>query len=481
MTAQTVSRVSSRPSLALSLFAALITPVLYVAFVAHYGVNTLFADDWTILPAVESAIHHNLSWQLLWGQHNESRLLLPNLLFILFGLFDHLNLKTIMYFSALIFVAGYFLLLASYRRYAGRQLGILPTLLIGLVWFSLSEVENSLWAFQLPWFIVDFCLVLLLFIFSCNLRRYITVPTAILVAVAASVSLLQGLLLWPVGLLCLLWQRRNRRQTYRESSIWVVSAVVTAVLYFRGYNFSTAATGGGSVRFAFTHPLASIEYILAATGNVFPVNGPASHASLILRESVGLVLVVVGVLVSILALRDRREGRLVPLPAALILFAILFDVSIALGRSSVGTAQALSSRYTMANLLLLIGIALYGFSRKADPLRVRRSRTRSLTSPIAIGAVNGALVILLAAQAYQSMNVGIPAARSVKSTREAGARIILALKRLPPSQANALVTEYVYPPGLAPIAPLVTGARRDKLSIFASEAQRPYTGQAPPR
>ena len=469
-----VERGIPHPLSAALIIAIVIPPVLYLAFVVHYGVNALFADDWTLIPLINASMHGGLSWQLLWGQHNESRILIPNLLFIAFGRLDHLNAKTIMYFGALLFSAGYALLLLAYREYAGKFLGAVPTLLTGLVWFSLSEFENTLWAFQLSWFIVDAGLLLLLYTLSRRAKPALMLGVAVLVAVIASFSLLQGLILWPVGLFCLMWRKQDRRQKRRECGLWIVAAVGTAAFYFDGYNSSAGATGGGSISFALSHPIDLLAYTVTAIGNVFPSDWPPTRSAVDVHQVVGSALLAVGLFVFYRSWRERPGDRRVPLPAALILYAVLFDLTIAVGRSSGGASQAQSFRYTMANLLLLIGVALYGFSRLSTPTRRSHRRSRYGTGKVFRIGIPIALVTVLVVQIVQATDVGLVSAHATQLAREEDDRLVLNLTQITNPQEKELVILDVYPPGLAVVSPLVAEARRDKLIVFAPGQDRPY-------
>jgi hypothetical protein len=68
------------------LAAACVGPVFYLLFVANYGVNALFSDDWTRMMVLDAARHANLTLGILWTQDNENRLLIPNLVWAFFGI-----------------------------------------------------------------------------------------------------------------------------------------------------------------------------------------------------------------------------------------------------------------------------------------------------------------------------------------------------------------------------------------------------------
>ncbi len=102
-------------------FAAAVVPIiLYFVFVARYGVNYIYLDQWSDVAMLHAAIHGNLTWSMLWAQHNENRMLFPNLIFILFALNGHFDTRSIMYLSAALFSVSYVFFLMLYRIYAKR-------------------------------------------------------------------------------------------------------------------------------------------------------------------------------------------------------------------------------------------------------------------------------------------------------------------------------------------------------------------------
>jgi len=134
---------------------------LYLLFVLHYSINLIFWDEWANVPVVHAALHSHLTFGALWSQHNENRIFVPNLLVVLSALIEDYNSKTIILLGACFFIASYVLLLGAFRSYLGRPLTVLHSLTLGLVWFSLEDTENSLWGFQLAWYLVVFFLMVL--------------------------------------------------------------------------------------------------------------------------------------------------------------------------------------------------------------------------------------------------------------------------------------------------------------------------------
>ena len=460
----------------LTMCAAAVPVALYFTYVNHFGVNVLYYDDWGLVPIVHAALHHQLTFSLLWAQHNENRMLVPNLIFLLFGTIGHLDTKAVMFFSAGLFTISFALLLMTYRSYANRWLGPFFTLVIGCVWFSTTDTDNSLWAFQMAWYFILLCLMVALFLLS---RREITPLLAVLtgvVATLASFSSLQGLLVWPVGLLVILWRSPGGRRGWMITGSWILAGLLVAALYFNGFNFQTGATGGGSVGFAVRHPFEMLTYFVAAVGNVVSAT---SSSSLHGHEILGSILSVVAVVVVVQCWRERSTpGRgTIPLPAALILYATLFDLSIAFGRLSFGVAQSLAPRYTMANLLLLIGIALHVIHR-ADATSRSVHSMKARRSPSALAAL-GVLLGFLVFQIAWGTHFGIVNGSVLTQSRISGARTVTNLDRMRVADAEANVSRFVYPnlPALKPLAEL---AEQDHLNVFVPSIRRTYRELGPP-
>jgi len=436
--------------------AALLPAVLYVVFVVHYGVNSFFNDDWSMVPIVHAALHGHLSWGQLWTQHNEHRVLVPNLSFIAFGWLVALDAKTIMLASAALFVVAYGLFLAVVRAYAGRRPDWASTLLLGAVWFSLSDVESTLLAYQITWYFVVFFLLVLLALLA---RPRLRAPMLLLcgvVAVAASYSSLQGLFLWPVGLLCL-WRRRgDLARPGRVLWSWALAGSATAALYFIDFHLSEA--GGGSFRYAFDHPFTAIQFLLAEIGNFVPSLSPGS---LHWHEALGLLVVVLAAAVVVASVREVRRDRLgssTPLPAALLVFALFFDLSSGLGRVNLGLDQALAPRYTMANLLVVLAIAVFAWARLA------RAVAHSARWAQWLGRL--ALLLALGAQIGVSTNFGLEQATTIQRTRELGAATVTRLGPDPSAAQRAVVATTVYF-SYGGLRPLLATAKADHLGPFA--------------
>ena len=417
--------------------AAAVPASLYLVFIAHFGRNGIYWDDWTFVPIVDGVIHHHLSFTELWQQHNENRMLFPLLLVGVVGSLTHLDTMVIMWVSAGLFIVSFALLLDAHRAYSNHWMTPLQTLFVGCVWFSIVDTENALWAFQVAWYLVLFCLMFMLFALG---RRRLTPRwfcLAALIALVASFSSLQGLMLWPVGLLCIVWRLRDMRSRSMACGTWILVSLAAFAAYFHDFSFSSSAIGGGSSSYALHHPVQVGQYALALVGNVFPTMNPDVG----LHELIGLALIVCSLSVVVASIRSYGRTRTLPLPAALIVFALLFDLSIALGRMSLGIVHAFSPRYTMVNLLILVALSAFVFARASlRPVH----RRRRLPTALGSAAVAG-VVCLLAVQIVDATDVGLHAASTWRQRITTGDTIFVNLDRIPEPARTNLFDGFVFP------------------------------------
>jgi len=457
----------------------------YLLFVWHYAVNAPFADDWSQAPLVSDGLHHNIrifSPGQLWAQYSEARLVVSNVLVIVFGYVTRMNLRSIVLFAALVFIATYLLLLVALRRYLGRRLTFGPVFTLGVVWFSLAGVSNALWAFQLAWYLV----LLFLFAAICFLcvwprHRPIAVTLAIIAAVLGSLSMVQGFLIWPTGLVALLWVWTRERKRWAEVGVWSLCGVVTLLVYVHGYDWGAGCIGPAkncSIVHNAGRPVHTSSYFLTLVGNVL---GIAVRWASAWEQLLGALLLAAAVFVVVRSVQTRDHTR-IPLPLLMLVFALLFDLTVALGRAGQRTVAGQQGRYTMPNLILLAALVAYAW---AHPPRLHAAREGDRHA-IAIALACGALALFVLAQGVYTTQYGIRQARVLRAHQVRDARTVVNLDRVPRRLRGCYVNLYVWNgaydanKALALIGlPLFT-ARNDRLMMFDPKLYRHYRAQGPP-
>ncbi len=426
-----------RHNTALTILAGSLGPVLYLWFVERYAVNSFTADDWSEVSLINAALHGHLTLSQLWFQHDESRYFIGNVIDVLFGFLDRFDLRSVIFSSAAILIASYAGLLSLVHRYLGKRLTPVPVLVISATWFSLADVQNSLWASQVSVFLtIFFFTTMLVALFVPNGHRSLWLALGVLSAMAASLSTLQGFLCWPLGAICLLWsQPWKARRVRTEIGLWLSFMVLTTGLYLYGYNsdegnicLNHAQCGYGS---ALVHPETALAFFFTLIGNVIPGNGygVVSNAQDLFRfEVLGVVLFGVAVFILIRSWRQRRSRELFPLPLLLIVFSLLADAITTTGRSGGGASEALDNRYVLPNLVLVTGIVIYGLAR------VPTHRTVAITGgwrPSVKYLALLALGIFVVVQVVATTTFGLSGGQSSAATSRHEAQFFVNLNRLP--------------------------------------------------
>jgi hypothetical protein len=449
----------------------------YLVFVIHYSANGLLLDDWSFAHLVHAAVHGRLTLGALWSQHNENRMFVPNVMMVTLAVATHDNTRTAMIVSALVFVASYLCFLLVLQTYLRRRLMVVEVLATGVVWFSLADWQNALWGFQFAWYLMLFLLMAMLWLLLAvpiERRGPVVFAGAVAIAVAASYSSAQGVFLWPVGLLCLLWPlpgnpRRWPHRAQREIVVWIVAAFVTIVVYFWGLQRTQTGFSSSS----WHHPLMILQSVLANVGEVFPTTNPDVG----LHELIGSILLLAGAFVVVTSFRERRDSPQSALPVALILFTILFDPSVASNRLAFGVVPSLAPRYTMANLLLFLTILVYGLGHLGGPSKVvlhSGSRARLF--------VIGILAVVTSIQLVVSTDNGLNRAETSNESVMLGDRIVVNQDQIPHGEelCYALAGIETYTGEVGDNEALVE-AQEDRLSEFSPGPYETYRAEGLPK
>ena len=187
-----------------------------------------------------------------------------------------------------------------------------------------------------------------------------------------SYSLLQGLFIWPVGLILLY----HRRRGWPAFVAWIASALATGVLYLLPTNPGSSGNG-----YALQHPWASFKFFLFAIGDILGVlvklGGNNSNVILF-----GVVILALAVFTVIFYGLRRDEHGAGPIGVALIVCGLLFAASVTQGRIFFGYWGAGASRYTTFDLLILIGVYLCVLGK--PNLRATRQKGSDAEEEIAV-------------------------------------------------------------------------------------------------
>ena len=452
--------------------------VAYFWFIHQYGANMIWHDQWSDIGLISDSYTHRLTLSALWAPHYENRIFFPNLIVLLLAKTTHFNVHFEEYLSGFMLCAATGLLVLAHRsRLPSRPwIYYCP---VAILMLSVVQVADTLWGFQMAWYLVMMALAVALFLLDRPTLTLVTTTGAIAAAVVGSFSSFEGLLIWPAGFMLIYCRRRP----IAAAVVWTISGVLSGALYYYHFDFHSGYLLGTPF-YAFHHPLVAIKFFLSAIG--------FSHVTM------GLVILAVAiwVVVACVLRRDTSSGS--PIGVALVCFGLLFTAAIAYGRAWMGAANP---RYASFDLLIPVGcyLALLGppmtwehvwltwenvwrKNRIVDPARADRINwssglpsegTRVRASWPVIQEFNlvalAVLVCAISIQAIIGTTEGLASARSWHQHQVAAADVTVNIDKA----SDTLVENEVYVP-VSFIRQEAQVARAHNLSLFATSAASSY-------
>jgi hypothetical protein len=447
---------------------------IYAWFIQQYGANVIWGDQWADMNVIRHSYAGTLGLETLWAQHAEARMFFPNLLVVALAHTTHFNLIVELCISAVLLVAASGLIVATDKRRVPDTSWVfyLPVVLLML---SLVQYQDTLWGFQVAWYIVLVALAAALFVLDRRPPSWLALAGAIALAMVGSFSLFQGLLIWPAGLVLLIIRRRPGSQVLT----WLAAGVTAAAIYFRNFNFNASLHGSQPRTYWLNHPVASIRFFFTAIGDVIGVPIPAKGNDAIILLGVAIFAVAIYVL-TVYGLRRGDDNR-GALGVSLIVFGILDVLFLTLGRTAYGVAFAGSSWYTLFTLLIPVGCYLAVFrpvpsavpagptaggrtgSGDARDTSAQRVRTRTRTDLLVLRAAVAVLVTCLIIVGFPN---GLNGGRAWHRKMLATENVITNIQVAP---ASAVYDTYVVgPPSY--VDNMVRILRRHGLTFFGTGA-----------
>ena len=132
----------------------LLLPVgLYFWFVYRYGVNAIYYDQWENIGLLTHTRYLFNSYShttvaMLWAQHGEDRMFLPNLVVLALGRLTNMNIMTELYISGTLLVLAFTLIIVAHRQDVPRTRLVLYVPAAFLV-LTFGLIENTLFGFNL--------------------------------------------------------------------------------------------------------------------------------------------------------------------------------------------------------------------------------------------------------------------------------------------------------------------------------------------
>jgi hypothetical protein len=361
---------------------------VYFWVIYHYSVNVIRADQLNELPVIKASYSH-FPWEALWTEYQNNRMFFPRLIAVVLAHTVNFNIQVEEYLSAIMLLATVGVIIVAHKARAPRTpwLYYCPVVLLA---FSLVQAADTLWGFQVAWYLILLSLAIALALLDRPQLSWIVFAGAIAAGIIGSYSAVHGLLIWPTGIV-LLYQRRRNWPFYVA---WIMAAAITTAVYF--HNGRALPYPG----YARHHPWASFKFFVYALGSI--VGRPSSaHADpLVMAFGVLILLLAIVTLVAYGFRSDETSAS--PIGVALIVFGLLFAAALTEGRAIFGYPGAASSLYTVCDLLVPIGIylALLG-----------RPRLQLMKSDVGIRGARWTVAMIIGVQVVVGLPEGISRAR----------------------------------------------------------------------
>ena len=364
--------------------ALILVPLFLLILIAINGVNVPFWDEWTTPGQFLTLEKHTFAD--FFAQSNESRLVVPKLIFLAVSKFLGWQPKHYMYFGWLIVLAIFLLTYKlCYRRPArGRAqdgIGLLCLVFSSALLFSPAEFENWLWGLQWVIFVPLLC-ALIAYDMQKRTRSFgIRFAVTVLLNLVGMFSFSNGMILWIVsfpfwreGLQCLAGRRPSKGNAIRWlawSAAYCGAAIIFVRIYFTDYKNVFPEP---PMAFALKEPWSVMKYFAAWCGGPFHSNG-AMHIAMGIALLVA-VLISLGWLTNAIRRQPGRRGCLylgMLYPSVMIMvYAFGSGMMTALGRASFGVEQAYSSRYLFHSGALWVGFIAALNTHRVLTVRMRQ-------------------------------------------------------------------------------------------------------------
>ncbi|MGA3066355.1 MAG: hypothetical protein ABSF29_05855 [Tepidisphaeraceae bacterium] len=342
--------------------------LLPLAMIIHWGVDTHYWDEWD--PGIAGLFiklqYHQLAFADLVAQHNEHRMLLPRLLFLLLSTLTHWNNFAYLICIWLIVTA----ISAAILQILCRDTDLTPKtwviwFLCNLMLFTPNQDQTWLWGFGLPNVLPGLLFLAAVVTALGAIPPWRRLLIMILLASAATFTNGNGLLCWPLLAIFLAFSK-----SWPQLLIWIAAAGLNLSLYFHHYVTPTF----GGVTGDHGTPDQIIAYFLAFLGNPFSTAIPGFPETVCIMSGLAmLILFLIAALCFLRAWHARRQEFCVrTLPWFVVAgFGLLNAFLAARSRAGFGIRQALETRYVCSSLYLPVGlIALVPFICRDLRLRV---------------------------------------------------------------------------------------------------------------
>ena len=409
-------RVPASVRVGLTALAFILPIALYLWLISADAVDMLHADQWFDISLIRHSFTGTLRFGMLWDQHGENRIFFQNVITLMLAHVTHYNVVVEEYISAVLLIGATTLVVLAHRRRSPSTpwIAYCP---LAFAFLSAAQWGSTLFGFAIGWYLIMASLSIALFFLDRPVLTRIAFCAAVAAGVVASFSSLQGLFIWPVGLVLLLQRARVRWFVFG----WIAAGLASAGLYFYNWNAQQ-----GSISDALRHPVETLNFFFFAVGDVVGIQIPDSPRGSqygVFALGIAIVGIALWVLVSFSFRVDESSAR--PVGVALVWFGLLFAVAISGAGLPSGISNAGTSRYVTFDLLIVAGCYLVVLDRSE---RRASNPTRDIRW---LPGMTAAVAALICLQVVLGTGNGISDARGYRAYEVTGAIVTVNIQRAP--------------------------------------------------
>ncbi|HUD06361.1 MAG TPA: hypothetical protein VMR34_00590 [Candidatus Saccharimonadales bacterium] len=337
-----------------------LAPILVLAvFLIVKSVNVPNWDEWELVPILQHIHSGHIYWTDFWHQHNEHRLLIPNIILVTVAEFTRWNLRLEDYMNIVVAILSFYIIYKILKNtvLSKKQKNLPVTLLflLSLIWFSFVQADNWLWGWQIEWFLSVLGTTIVAYLLTkINRNNFSIGQVGLLIAggLFAQYSLGNGTLVWPILVIALLYIRVPLKKVLIVAS----SGILSTILYYTNYQNQDK----NALSVLAKHPVTFVKYFLIYVGR--PLSYLHKGAPII-----GVILLVSFVAINVyLFIRNKALfNKLIPW-IFIGLYAISSAIITGLARLSFGTGEAYVSRYTTISMLLVVSTIVIFYQSRED-------------------------------------------------------------------------------------------------------------------
>lgn len=316
---------------------------IFYLSISFFAINIPYWDDYdAILNFVNKFLDVGLQDKisLIFSQHNEHRIAFTRVIVLAtYYLIGKINFKLLTFIGNIGLIGLLIVLLKSFIPPKNKFLHFIPAIFVlfqpqywGSIYFATPSISNLY---------VLFFAFLAIYLLSKQRIKYFLF--SLLLAISATFTNGNGLFVFFIGLLSLLYQKRDK-----EIMLWIFVGIVCISFYFYGYiKVSHHPSIADSI---FIRPLQTLIYFFCFIGSSFMDFGFKY------LKPVYLLPLLIGIFYSLyflylIKIKYYKKNGVVFL---FLLFLFINGFVAALGRSGFGIMGAFPSRYRIISILFLI-------------------------------------------------------------------------------------------------------------------------------